>query len=104
MSLEVYLEQHGKLRLCNYEPVQYNWFFNMKNVLYFLILNPLLMAGLVFSVDTFTPKDAISHIGQQATVCGNVSSKKFSSRSKKQPTFINLSRLYPKQIFTIFMT
>jgi micrococcal nuclease len=54
-------------------------------------------------VDTISPEDAINHIGQQATVCGNVSSTHFSSRSKGQPTFINLNRPYPSQIFTVLI-
>jgi hypothetical protein len=34
-------------------------------------------------------------------VCGMVASSKFASQSKKQPTFINLDKAYPNQIFTI---
>ena len=62
-----------------------------------------LFANIVFSANNISPEDAINHIGQQATVCGNVSSTHFSSRSKGQPTFINLNRPYPKQIFTILI-
>lgn len=61
------------------------------------------MASIAFSADTISPEDAINHIGQQATVCGNVASTHFSSRSKGQPTFINLNRPYPNQIFTILI-
>jgi len=75
----------------------------MKTAFYALILSPLLMASIVFSSDTITPEDAINHIGQQATVCGNVASTKYSSRSKGQPTFLNLNRPYPNQIFTILI-
>jgi hypothetical protein len=62
-----------------------------------------LFANIVFAADTISPEDAINHIGQQATVCGNVSSTHFSSRSKGQPTFINLNRPYPNQIFTVLI-
>jgi hypothetical protein len=62
-----------------------------------------LFANIVFSANNISPEDAINHIGQQATVCGNVSSTHFSSRSKGQPTFINLNRPYPKQIFTVLI-
>jgi micrococcal nuclease len=75
----------------------------MKSVFYALMLSFLLMASIVFSADTILPEDAINHIGQQATVCGNVASTHFSSRSKGQPTFINLNRPYPQQIFTILI-
>jgi len=62
-----------------------------------------LFANIVFSANNISPEDAINHIGQQATVCGNVSSTHFSSRSKGQPTFINLNRPYPNQIFTVLI-
>jgi hypothetical protein len=75
----------------------------MKSVFYALILSSLLTASIVLSADTILPEDAINHVGQQATVCGNVSSTHFSSRSKGQPTFINLNRPYPNQIFTILI-
>lgn len=75
----------------------------MKYAFYALIIGSLLTAGIVFSADTISPEEAINHIGQQATVCGNVSSTHFASRSKGQPTFINLNRPYPKQIFTILI-
>ncbi|MGA9112012.1 MAG: hypothetical protein WB290_17150 [Smithella sp.] len=75
----------------------------MKSVFYALILSILLAASVAFSADTISPEDAINHIGQQATVCGNVASTHFSSRSKGQPAFINLNRPYPKQIFTVLI-
>jgi DNA/RNA endonuclease YhcR with UshA esterase domain len=50
---------------------------------------------------SITAKDAASHVGEVQTVCGTVATTKFSSQSKKQPTFINLDQPYPKQIFTI---
>ena len=39
-------------------------------------------------------------LGQKATVCGIVASATFLSRSKGQPTFLNLDQPYPRQIFT----
>ena len=75
----------------------------MKSAFYALIFSFVLMASIAFSADTISPEDAINHIGQQATVCGNVASTHFSSRSKGQPTFINLNRPYPNQIFTILI-
>lgn len=75
----------------------------MRTIFYASILGFLLTANLVFSADTISPEDAISHIGQQGTVCGNVASTHFSSRSKGQPTFINLNRPYPTQIFTVLI-
>jgi hypothetical protein len=39
-------------------------------------------------------------VGQKATVCGIVASASFSSKSKGQPTFLNLDQPYPRQVFT----
>jgi hypothetical protein len=38
-----------------------------------------------------------------ATICGTVVSANYSSRSKGQPTFLNLDEPYPKQVFTILI-
>ena len=75
----------------------------MKSVFYASILSALLIASPAFSADSISPEEAITHIGQQATVCGKVASSHFSSRSKGQPTFINLNRPYPNQVFTILI-
>lgn len=41
------------------------------------------------------------HIGESATVCGIVASAKYASKTKRQPTFLNLDRPFPRHIFTI---
>jgi hypothetical protein len=46
-------------------------------------------------------QDAADHIGEVATVCGTVASTNFAIRSKGQPTYLNLDRPYPNQVFTI---
>ncbi len=50
---------------------------------------------------SITANDAAKHIGEVQTVCGIVVGTKFASQSKKQPTFINLDKAYPNQVFTI---
>lgn len=45
--------------------------------------------------------EAGKHIGQRATVCGRVVSGHYASSSKGRPTFINLDKPYPNQVFTI---
>lgn len=47
-----------------------------------------------------SPGDAINHVNQTATVCGRVASAKYATRSKGQPTFLNLDEPYPNQVFT----
>ncbi len=67
-----------------------------------VFLTTLILSSVSPAQEKFiAAKDAASHIGEIQTVCGVVASTKFSSQSKKQPTFINLDQPYPKQIFTI---
>ncbi len=49
---------------------------------------------------TLTPKQARHHVGETATVCGRVASAHLAYRSRGQPTFLNLGRPYPHQVFT----
>lgn len=61
----------------------------------------------------FTPKDygkgkintlqAKDHIGREACVCGKVISTKYSENGKTNPTYINLDRKYPEQVFTLMI-
>lgn len=46
---------------------------------------------------------ASSTVGESATVCGNIASKHTATSSKGTPTFINLDRPYPNQIFTLLI-
>lgn len=48
-----------------------------------------------------TALEAKDHINESATVCGNVVSARFSASTKGQPTFLNLEKPYPNQIFTV---
>lgn len=46
-------------------------------------------------------QEAAQHVGETATVCGAVASAKYADRSRRKPTFLNLDRAYPNQIFTV---
>jgi DNA/RNA endonuclease YhcR with UshA esterase domain len=69
-----------------------------------LLLIVALLVGsasiFAYSQDTITPEDASKFIGQQKTVCGTVASAHYAAKVKGQPTFINLDKPYPNQIFT----
>jgi DNA/RNA endonuclease YhcR with UshA esterase domain len=45
--------------------------------------------------------EAARHVGRSATVCGEVVTATYASRSRGQPTFLNLDRPYPNQVFTV---
>ena len=48
-----------------------------------------------------TAAEAKNHVGEKATVCGKVVDTHLASRSRGEPTFLNIDERYPKQIFTI---
>jgi len=50
-----------------------------------------------------TADQAKDHIGEVATVCGVVVSPKYAISSHRSPTFLNIDRPYPQQIFTILI-
>ena len=63
----------------------------------------LTIAVLPAVAATITAADAKNHIGEQATVCGNVASEKTAAGSRGEPIFINLDAAYPNQVFTILV-
>jgi hypothetical protein len=50
-----------------------------------------------------TAAKAKDHIGETATVCGSVVSTRYAASTKGQPTFLNLDKPYPNQIFTVLI-
>jgi DNA/RNA endonuclease YhcR with UshA esterase domain len=50
-----------------------------------------------------TAAEAKNHIGETATVCGKVASTKYAASSRGQPTFINLDKPHPNQVFTVLI-
>jgi hypothetical protein len=52
---------------------------------------------------TLTAAEAKDHVGEVATVCGEVASTHYAARSRGNPTFINLDKPYPNEIFTVLI-
>lgn len=65
-----------------------------------LIACLILFSQIVHSADQITAAQAIDFIGSNQTVCGEVVSAKYLSTNPRHPTFLNLDRPYPNQIFT----
>ena len=61
----------------------------------------VLWASLGHAQNSISAAEAKDHVGEQATVCGDVVSTHYAARSRGSPTFINLDKPYPNQIFTI---
>lgn len=47
-----------------------------------------------------TAAQAKNHVGEKAKVCGTVASAKYATGAKGMPTFLNLDKPFPDQIFT----
>jgi hypothetical protein len=50
-----------------------------------------------------TTAEAKDHIGEQATVCGKVASTRYAATTRGKPTFLNLDKPYPSQVFTVLI-
>jgi hypothetical protein len=64
-----------------------------------------ILAGLL-ALPTLAQKklsasEAKEHFGETATVCGEVVSARYADLTKGQPTFLNLGKPYPNQVFTV---
>lgn len=51
----------------------------------------------------FSASEAKDHIGESATVCGEVASTRYAASTKGQPTFLNLDKPYPNPLFTVLI-
>ena len=61
----------------------------------------LLWCALTYAQKSISAREAKDHVGQKATVCGKVASANYAVGSPGSPTFLNLDRAYPHQVFTI---
>jgi len=68
-----------------------------------LVLFALLLCPATAHAQKLTAIEAKDHIGERATVCGKVASTHYASGSKGQPTFLDLDRPYPNEVFTILI-
>jgi DNA/RNA endonuclease YhcR with UshA esterase domain len=65
-----------------------------------VVVVSLLAAAFAFAADPLEPADAASHVGEEATVCGEVTGAKYSSHRQRKPTFIDFGPPHPNQHFT----
>ena len=79
----------------------------MKKVTYTMLLVLIelifIFTSKVFAQEQINASQAVNFIGQTKTVCGVIASTKYASYSRGQPTFINLDKPYPNQVFTILI-
>jgi hypothetical protein len=65
------------------------------------ILTGIVLLSPLQAQKKLTAAEAKEHFGETATVCGPVVSTRYAESSKGQPTFLNLDKPYPNQIFTV---
>jgi hypothetical protein len=63
----------------------------------------VLLAGLGYTQTSISAAEAKNHVGERTTVCGEVASTRYAERTRGNPTFINLDKPYPNQIFTVLI-
>src|SRR5713101_1857923 len=61
----------------------------------------LALAAPAIAQKKLMASEAKEHFGETATVCGEVVSTRYADSTKGQPTFLNLDKPYPNQVFTI---
>jgi hypothetical protein len=61
----------------------------------------VLWAVLGHAQTSISASEASHHVGEYSKVCGLVASTHFAYRSRGAPTFINLDRPYPNQVFVL---
>jgi hypothetical protein len=71
----------------------------MRRMRHFLLLL-ILTAASAWGQERLTPEAAITRAGEPATVCGVVASARYADKSRGAPTFLNLGKPYPQQVFT----
>ncbi|MBW7995351.1 MAG: DNA-binding protein [Candidatus Glassbacteria bacterium] len=73
----------------------------MRSFLLFLLLSVLCLCSAAGGNDAITADQAKNYIGETKTVIGQVVSAKYAAGSRGKPTFLNLDKPYPNQIFTV---
>jgi hypothetical protein len=76
----------------------------LKRFLLFLLAVAVPTVGPTFCVEKkITAAEAGQHVGRTATVCGVVASGRYAKPTRGRPTFLNLDKPYPDQVFTILI-
>ena len=63
----------------------------------------LLVGGVSAAQTKLSAPEAKNHVGETATVCGEVASTHYAATTKGSPTFLNLDKPYPNQLFTVLI-
>lgn len=67
------------------------------------LVSILVLASSALMAETITTSEAAKHIGGRETVCGEIAGEHTAANSRGTPTFINLDKAYPNQVFTLLI-
>ena len=73
----------------------------LKSIL--ILVFAVVLTALGAAQTSISAAEAKDHIGQKATVCGDVASSHYAARTRGNPTFLNIDKPYPNQIFTVLI-
>jgi len=73
----------------------------LSNLFLVLLFSSVLSCNTATVSDTISADKAKNYIGETKTVKGLVVSTRYAPASRGRPTFLNLDKPYPKQIFTV---
>ena len=59
---------------------------------------------LSVSAQSYTPEEAVKHVGENVKVCGKIFGGRFFETSKDAPTLLNVGAAFPSSPFTIMIT
>jgi hypothetical protein len=68
-----------------------------------LLLSVGILTHPALAQKRMSASEAKDHVGELATVCGDVASTHYAPSTKGQPTFLNLDKPYPNPVFTILI-
>ena len=73
----------------------------MRSALAFIRTMTLFLPLVAHGQSIISAKEAKSHIGENATVCGKVAGSRYLGRSQEDPIFINIDKPYSEQVFKV---
>jgi hypothetical protein len=63
-------------------------------------LGAIILSVVAVHAASIAPEAAAAHVGETVTVCGLVVSATYAAQAPQSPTFLDLGKPYPNQIFT----
>ena len=65
-----------------------------------LVLAVCIIGPVAAHAASLRPEEAVKHVGETATVCGLVVSTTYLPQAPQSPTFLDLGKPFPNQIFS----